>query len=374
MKKLGFGLMRLPLLDENDRTSIDIEQVKKMVDHYLAEGFSYFDTAYMYHDGQSELAFKKAVVQRYPREAYTITDKMPMMYVKEKEDLPKLFNEQLERLGVDYFDYYWLHNLNSKTYPIAEKTDAFSFISKKKEEGYIKHIGFSFHDTADLLETILSNHPEVEYVQLQINYLDWDDEAVQAHKCYQCCVKHQKKVIVMEPIKGGSLAQLPEEAETVLKDLDPNKSIASYAIRYAASLKEVMVVLSGMSNYEQLLDNTSYMKDFKELDEKEYQAIDKVVEILNSEEMIPCTACQYCVSGCPKHIAIPSYFALYNKWEGLNRRGIKSFNQRMYYNHLLEVGNGKASECIACKKCENTCPQHIKIASLMKDVAAAFEG
>jgi len=374
MKKLGFGLMRLPLLDEEDRKSVDFEQLNKMVDLFLERGFTYFDTAYMYHDGFSEEAFRMAVVERHPRESFTITDKMPMMMVHKADELEGIFQTQLERTGAGYFDYYWLHNLNGNTYPMVKKTDAFDFIMKKKEAGLVKHIGFSFHDSAELLDEILTDHPEAEFVQLQINYADWEDAGVQSHACYDVAVKHGKKVIVMEPVKGGALAQLPEEAEARLKAVHPDMSMASWAVRFAASPENVMVVLSGMSTYEQTADNTSYMQDFEPLNEEEQDAIADVTKIFQASVAVPCTACRYCVAGCPRHIPIPGYFALYNKWFNWNKAGGKGFNnQKMYYDHFVVAGGGKASECIGCRKCERACPQHIKVSGLMPVVADAFE-
>ena len=246
MKKLGFGLMRLPLLDPEDHKSVDIEKVKKMADEFLTNGFTYFDTAYPYHGGHSEIAFREAVAKRYPRSAYTITDKLSMFMIRKEEEIPGFFEGQLERLGVDYVDYYWLHGLNKQTYQQAEEMHAFEFIQKKKEEGKIRHIGLSFHDSAAVLEEILTAHPEMEYVQIQLNYLDWDDPAIESRLCYETAARHGKPVIVMEPIKGGSLIQIPEKAKEIFYQAQPHLSLASWAVRFAASPANVMMVLSGI--------------------------------------------------------------------------------------------------------------------------------
>ena len=370
MKKLGFGFMRLPLKDSNDSKSIDFEQVNYMVDAFLEKGFTYFDTAYMYHDYISEETLGEVLVKRHPRESYTVATKMPTMFLKVKEDLERIFAEQQTRTGLEYFDYYMLHNLNMDHYKIAEKLDAFSFIIQKKKEGKVREIGFSFHDKADLLEEILTAHPEVDFVQLQINYLDWNNDSIQSGKCYETAVKHGKKVIVMEPVKGGTLADLPEEAGKVLKKLHPDWSEASWAIRYAASLKNVMVVLSGMSNQQQLLDNTTYMKDVNPLTESEMEAVTQVVKIMKSQSVIPCTACQYCVEGCPVNIPIPKYFELYNVEKQSKVIGFSVHS--VYYEDLTKT-HGKASECIKCGKCESSCPQHLTIRKYLEMVSETFD-
>lgn len=370
-KKLGFGLMRLPSLDPNDPSKVDIEQVKQMVDTFLERGFTYFDTAWMYCGFESENAAREALVKRHPRESYTLATKLHSGFIKTLEDRDRVFNEQLNKTGVEYFDYYLLHDINTHSLEIFEKLDCFSWIKDKKEKGLIKHMGFSFHDGPELLDRVLTEHPEFEFVQLQINYLDWESAGVQSRKCYEVATKHNKPVIVMEPVKGGTLAKVPEEVENVFKSYDPNQSIPSYAIRFAAGLDNVMMVLSGMSNMEQVLDNTSYMADFKPLTEKEHEVIQQAVEVINANIVIPCTGCSYCTDGCPMQIAIPRYFSLYNAdMQEIKEKGWTP--QGEYYANLTKTF-GKASECIGCGQCESVCPQHLPIIEHLQEVAAHFE-
>ncbi len=370
MKKLGFGLMRLPLKNQDSASSIDIELSKKLVDIFLERGFTYFDTAWMYCAFSSENAVKEFLVDRYPRDSYTLATKLHCGFVKTLEDRDKIFNIQREKTGVDFFDYYLLHDINSSHYARYEELDCFNWIIEKKKSGLVKNIGFSFHDNADLLEQVLTEHPEFDFVQLQINYLDWDNEGIQSRKCYECAVRHGKKVIVMEPVKGGTLAKVPEEAEKLFKAKAPEMSVSSWAIRFAASLENVMVVLSGMSNLEQMLDNTSFMSDFRPLDESEHDTINKVLDIINSNIEIPCTGCSYCTEGCPMNIPIPKYFSLYNvDLKECKEKGWKP--QFTYYMNLTEK-YGKASECIGCGQCESICPQHLNIIKHLEKVAKHF--
>ncbi|MTN44621.1 4Fe-4S dicluster domain-containing protein [Turicibacter sanguinis] len=361
-KKLGFGFMRLPVLGEGDITNVDYEQINEMVDIFLNRGFTYFDTAYMYHRYMSESILKKTLVERHPRDSYTVATKMPTMFLKVEEDLERIFNEQLKKIGVDYFDYYLLHCLNVENYAICKKLDAFTFVQRKKEAGQIKKVGFSFHDTADVLDEILTAYPEMDFVQLQINYLDWEDEQIQSRKCFEVALKHQKEIIVMEPIKGGTLAQVPKPVEALFKGVNPQNSVASWAIRYAASLPNVMMVLSGMSNLEQILDNTAYMQNFVPFNEEEFKIVETATQIIQNQDFIPCTNCQYCVEGCPKKIAIPSYFILYNS---------DTTQKEAYLNYTQT--HGKASDCIGCKKCERMCPQHLPIIQYLKEITKTFE-
>lgn len=368
MKKLGFGLMRLPLTNPADYASADGDKAAAMIDRFLDSGFTYFDTAYVYHMGNSEAVVKKALAGRHRRDAFTLADKMPVWLVQGATDYQKYFDEQLERCGVDYFDYYLLHNLGAKSYADTVKHGGFDFLRKIKAEGKARHIGFSFHDKAAVLEKILAENGDVDFVQLQLNYADWESESIQSRKCYETAVKYQKPVIVMEPVKGGALAKVPPEVEQLFKSANPAVGVASWAIRYAASLPNVMMVLSGMSSIDQLTENTALMNDFIPLNAGERETIKKATEIINSKIAIPCTACAYCIEGCPQRIAIPQYFSLYNDQAQF---GLTPSQMTYYANLANEFG--KASACISCKQCEEHCPQHIAIAEQLKEVATVFE-
>ena len=368
-KKLGFGLMRLPLTDVNDKGNIDIEALKEMVDTFMEQGFTYFDTAWMYCAFKSENAVKEALTDRYPRDRYTLTTKLHASYLKTKEDRDRIFEEQRQKTGVDYFDYYLIHAIDQELYSIYNEMDCFNWLIEKKKQGFVKHIGFSYHDSAEFLDQVLTEHPEMEFVQLQMNYLDWESAEVQSRKCYEVASKHGKPVIVMEPVKGGTLADVPAEVRESFAAYHPDLSVPSWAIRFVASLDNVAMVLSGMSNMEQLMDNISYMKEFVPMNAEETELVHKAAEMIKDSIAIPCTGCSYCTEGCPMQIAIPDLFRVYNK----SKRGeITDVEANEEYRQLTESG-GKARECLACGQCQVACPQHLEIINYLKDVAKCME-
>ncbi|MDR1657224.1 MAG: aldo/keto reductase [Deltaproteobacteria bacterium] len=367
-KKLGFGLMRPPLNVPNDRYDVNMDKLKLMIDTFLERDFCYFDTAYVY--ANYEECIKEALVRRHPREGYKLATKMPLSKLKTAADQERIFAEQLARTDLDYFDAYLLHDMGQENYAAANKFDSFSFLEQKKKDGAIRRIGFSFHDHAGLLDEILTEHPEFEFVQLQINYLDWDNKSIQSGKCYQTAQKHGKPVIVMEPVKGGILADIPEKAARLFRDFNPDMSVASWAVRYAASLDGVSGVLSGMSDMEQLLDNTGYMREFRPLSSEERAVIAEVLAIIGESIAVPCTGCSYCADGCPEKIAIPNYFSLYNNVK--TALPAPFYVESVYYNRLAQ-NHGKASDCVGCGQCEKACPQHIAVTQLLKEVAKTFE-
>ena len=362
-KNFGFGCMRLPMNGDQ----VDIAETTRMVDEFLAQGFNYFDTAHGYIGGKSELALKECLTSRSPREAYSLTDKLTDSYFKTETDIRPFFESQLEACGVDYFDFYLMHAQNADNFKKFKACRAYETAFALKAEGRIRHVGLSFHDRAEVLDQILTEYPQIEVVQIQFNYLDYDDIAVQSRKCYEVCRKHGKPVLVMEPVKGGSLVNLPEEAKKVLDDLHGG-SPASYAIRFAAGFPGMMMVLSGMSNMEQMKDNLSYMRDFKPLNETELAAVNKVQEIFHKMNMIPCTACRYCVEGCPKQISIPDLFAIMNI-----KQLHHDWNADYYYEEVHTAPGRRASDCLKCGKCEKICPQHLPIRKLLEEVAKEFD-
>lgn len=366
-RNFGFGCMRLPMAGGE----IDTAQMNAMVDFYLSQGFNYFDTAHGYLGGKSELALRECLTSRYPRERYILTNKLTTAYFNRQEDIRPFFASQLEACGVDYFDFYLMHAQDGAIFEKFKRCHAYETALQLKTEGKIRHFGISFHDKADVLDRILTEYPQIEVVQIQLNYLDYEDPSVESRKVYEICEKHGKPVIVMEPVKGGNLVNLPEAAQKVIDELNTDLSNASYAVRFAAGFPNIFMVLSGMSNMEQMQDNLSYMKDFLPLNETEQRAVQQVCDIFHSMNMIPCTGCHYCVldSQCPKKIQIPELFACYNK-----KTAFHNWNEDYYYRNILTRENGKASDCIRCGKCEKVCPQHLPIRTLLQDVKNEFEG
>ncbi|KIR03726.1 Fe-S oxidoreductase [Lachnospiraceae bacterium TWA4] len=353
IKKLGFGLMRLPKKDE----VIDIEQVKEMVDLFMDAGFTYFDTAWAY--AGSEDAIRQALVERYPRESFQLATKnAAWINCKTKEEAIAQFDTSLKQTGAGYFDFYLLHNLGEARTKYFDDFDMWNWVQEKKKEGLIKHVGFSFHSTPEELDEILTKHPEMEFVQLQINYADWENPAIQSRGVYEVARKHNKPVIIMEPVKGGILANPPEVVEKVFKEAEPSSSVASWAVRFAANLEGVLVVLSGMSSIEQMKDNLSYMKDFCGLDEKQVTTINKARAELNKIPLIPCTTCNYCAKVCPEDIGISGTFTAMNILNLYNNKAAA-----VHQENWLVGGHGrkKATECVKCGACEEACPQHISI-------------
>lgn len=361
MNKTGFGFLRLPRLDPADEKSINFPLLCTLVDRFLELGGDYFDTAYTYLGGASEEALRKTVVERYPRNAFRIADKLPGYMAKTKADNRRIFEESLRRCGVDYFDVYLLHGLNAENYEIAKRLDQFAFLHSLKKEGKAKQIGFSFHDTAQLLDQILSEHPEVDYVQLQINYLDWESLSVQSRLCYETAVKHGKKILVMEPVKGGALANLPAEAECLLKQFHPHDSTARWAIRFASRLDAVEIVLSGMNSMEQMEDN---MNPFLPLTQEELAVLNRATEIIRANTAIECTGCGYCTSGCPVGMPIPRYFALFNEYK---RNPTELWKTQIVYTSI-SIATVPASACIQCGQCERKCPQKLEIMNWLQEI------
>ena len=358
-KNFGFGCMRLPLLEDK---SVDYKEFSKMVDKFIEEGFNYFDTAHGYLGGKSEIAIRECISKRYPREKFILTNKLSVNFFNSEADIRPFFESQLEACGVEYFDFYLMHAQNTTYYKKYTACRAYEIASELKKEGKIKHLGISFHDKANVLDMILTEHPEIEAVQIQFNYSDYEDEGVESRKCYEVCRKHGKDVIVMEPVRGGSLVNLPPEAQKVFDKLGGGSN-ASYAIRFAASFEGIKMVLSGMSNMDQLTENVSFMKDFKPLSEEEFEAIKEVQYIFKKQSLIACTACKYCVSECPLNIPIPEIFACMNQ-----KKLHEGWNSNWYFE-ILTRETGKPSDCISCGACERICPQKLEIRKLLKESA-----
>ena len=361
-KNFGFGCMRLPMKGDE----VDLELFSQMVDAFVDAGFNYFDTAHGYVDGKSETALRSCLVERYPRDSYVLTNKLSTNYFDRQEDIRPLFESQLAACGVEYFDFYLMHAQDKRIFEKYKACRAYETAAELLREGKIKHLGISFHDKAEVLEEILTAYPEIEVVQIQLNYVDFEDASVQSRRVYEVCRKFGKPVIVMEPVKGGSLVNLPPEAQSVLDGLGGGSN-ASYAIRFAAGFDGVMTVLSGMGNMEMVTDNVGYMKDFRPLSEEELEAVFRVCEIFRSQNLIPCTACRYCTERCPKNIPIPNLFACMN-----DKNRFHNWNAGYYYSIHTQNG-GAAGECIGCGRCEQICPQHLPVRSLLREVAEAFE-
>ena len=362
--KFGFGCMRLPMVNGE----VDMPQFCEMVDAFLDAGLNYFDTAHGYLSGKSELALREGLTSRYPRDRYILTNKLSTHFFTQEDQIRPLFEEQLRACGVEYFDFYLMHAQDGEIFEKYKRCRAYETAMELKEEGKIRHFGISFHDRAEVLDRILTEYPQIEAVQIQFNYLDYEDSSVESRKVYETAAKHGKPVIVMEPVKGGSLVNLPEEAQRVLDDLHGGSN-ASYALRFAAGFENMMMVLSGMSTLEQIRENVAFMAEPVSLNEEEQEAIRRVREIFSSLNMIPCTACHYCVldNDCPKNIPIPELFSCYNL-----KTTFHSWNQDYYYT-IQTRDRGKASECLKCGKCERICPQHLEIRKLLVQVAQEFE-
>jgi len=366
MPKLGFGMMRLP---EKDGT-IDLDHVCRMVEAYMKAGMNYFDSAYVYHGGNSEKTIKEALARRYPRESFMLATKLPAWSMNKPEDRDRIFNEQLERCGVDYFDFYLLHSVedggNGDTY---DRLNCYEWGVQKKQEGKIRHFGFSFHGSPEYLEKILDAHPEVEFVQIQLNYADWENPVVRSGELYRILHDRNIPMIIMEPVKGGTLAKLPPELEAKYKSARPDASIASWALRFVGSLPGVMTILSGMSTEDQMQDNISTFAHFEPLTEAEQALVQEVRTVMLNVPQIGCTSCRYCTDGCPMHISIPDVFRTINTMDLYH----EEFRPKSFYGGLIGRGYGRAGDCIACGQCESVCPQHLPIIDLLKKASERLD-
>ena len=366
MPKLGFGLMRLPEKDGK----IDLNHVCRMVDAYMESGMNYFDTAYVYHGGNSEKTIKDALAKRYPRDSFLVATKLPAWCMSKEEDRDRIFNEQLDRCGLDYFDFYLLHSVedggNGDTY---DRLNCWEWAMQKKAEGKIRHFGFSFHGSPEYLEKVLDAHPEVEFVQIQLNYADWENPVVRSGKLYEILHARNIPMIIMEPIKGGTLAKITPELEAKYKAVHPDRSIASWALRFVGSLPGVMTILSGMSAEEQMRDNISTFIHFEPLTDQEKVLVNEVRTIMLNVPQIGCTACRYCTDGCPMHISIPDVFRAINTMDLYH----EEFRPKAFYGGLIGQGYGRAGDCIGCGQCESVCPQHLPIIELLKGAAARLD-
>lgn len=362
-KKLGFGCMRFPMVGEE----VDLRAVSEMVDAFLDMGFNYFDTAHGYLSGKSETALRACLTSRYPRDRYILTNKLSVNFFEKEEDIRPLFQKQLEACGVDYFDFYLMHAQDKRSFAKYQRCRAYETALAMQQEGLFRYFGISFHDRAEVLEEILTAYPQIQVVQLQLNYVDFEDEAVQSRKCLEVCRKHGKPVIVMEPVKGGSLVNLPEDAKKVFDSLNGG-SYASYAIRFAAGQEGVFMVLSGMGDLAMVQDNCGYMQNFVPLSQREQAAVNAVCGIFRGLGAVACTGCSYCTEVCPQKIPIPAIFACLNA-----KKIFRNWNSAYYFRNVQGAGGGKASDCVGCGACEESCPQHLPIRPLLKEAAAAFE-
>ena len=367
--KFGFGCMRLPQTDPDDPAKIDQDLFNQMVDIYMEKGYNYFDTSYAYHNGASEVAIRKALVERYPRESFRICDKMPTWALTCEEDNEKYVNEMLERLGTDYFDVFFIHNINVPWLENAKKANSFEYIKNMKEKGVAKKIGFSFHEKSELLKEVLEEYGDLfDIVQLELNYLDWEDKSIEARKCYELCTEYGLDVYVMEPLKGGVIVNPNEEIKNDFKEFNPDKSIASFALRFCASLDNVKMVLSGMSKMDDLLDNCDTYDNFEVLSKEESEFLRKMAQKLSDNVAVPCSECGYCIDACPEMIPIPEYFNLYNTSKNQPESNI----YRLYYDKIIHE-KVSAEECTYCGTCIDYCTQKIDIPEVLEDVGKHFE-